>query len=86
VLEGLAGTIRDRRRLRRRVSAITAQGRATAWLLGLLPILVGCFVLAQGQFRDAMLDTTIGRILLAVALALDALAVASLAKIARIDA
>jgi tight adherence protein B len=85
VLEGLAGTIRDRRRLRRRVSAITAQGRATAWLLGLLPLLVGGFVLGQGQLRDAMLETTIGRILLAVALTLDALAVASLAKIARID-
>jgi tight adherence protein B len=85
VLEGLAGTIRDRRRLRRRVSAITSQGRATAWLLGLLPILVGCFVLTQGQLRDAMLDTTIGRILLAVALGLDVLAVASLGKIVQIN-
>jgi len=85
VLEGLAGTIRDRRRLRRRVSAITAQGKATAWLLGLLPIAVGCFVLTQAELRDAMIGTLIGRGFLAVALALDGLAIFSLGKIARID-
>ena len=85
VLEGLAGTIRDRRRLRRRVSAVTAQGRATAWLLGLLPIAVGLFVLSQVELRDAMLNTGLGRVLLAVALGLDALAVGTLGKIARID-
>ena len=85
VLEALAGTIRDRRRLRRRVSAVTAHGRATAWLLGLLPIAVGCFVLSQPELRDSMLNTGIGRILLAIALALDVLAVGSLGKIARID-
>jgi tight adherence protein B len=85
VLEGLAGTIRDRRRLRRRVSAITAQGRATAWLLGMLPLAVGLFVLSQADLRAAMLDTLVGRIFLAIALGLDALAVFSLGKIARID-
>jgi len=81
VLEGLAGTIRDRRRLRRRVSAITAQGRATAWLLGLLPLAVGLFVLSQADLRAAMLDTVVGRIFLAIALGLDALAVISLGSV-----
>ena len=85
VLEGLAGTIRDRRRLRRRVSAVTAQGRATAWLLGLLPVAVGAFVLTQAELRDAMLSTGIGRGLLGIAMGLDALAVWSLNRIARID-
>jgi tight adherence protein B len=85
VLEGLAGTIRDRRRLRRRVRAITAQGRATAWLLGLLPLLVGAFMLTQGELRDAMLSTLIGQIMLGVSLALDALAIVSLVRITKID-
>lgn len=85
VLEGLAGTIRDRRRLRRRVSAVTAQGRATAWLLGLLPVAVGCFILTQGELRDAMLTTTLGRLLLGIALGLDAMAIYSLGKIATIE-
>ncbi len=85
VLEGLAGTIRDRRRLRRRVRAITAQGRATAWLLGLLPIGVGAFVLTQDELRDSMLLTTMGRVFLALSLGLDALAIFALTRITRID-
>ncbi|HTJ26153.1 MAG TPA: type II secretion system F family protein [Candidatus Limnocylindria bacterium] len=86
VLENLAGTIRDRRRLRRRIRAITAQGRATGWLLGLLPIGVGLFVVTtQPSLRDAMLFTPIGRILLGVALALDGLAIYSLMKIVKVD-
>ena len=85
VLEGLAGTIRDRRRLRRRVGAITAQGRATAWLLGLLPLAVGAFILTQAELREAMLFTGIGRGFLCAALGLDLLAIYSLIKITRID-
>jgi tight adherence protein B len=85
VLEGLAGTIRDRRRLRRRVKAITAQGRATAFLLGALPLGVGCFVLTQGELRDSMLFTWLGQMFLAIALALDALAVFALVRITKID-
>lgn len=86
VLEGLANTIRDRRRMRRRISAITAQGRATGWLLGLLPIGLGIFlVVAEPQLRDAMLFTLLGRILLAIALALDGIAIFSLMKIVNIE-
>ncbi|HEY4439283.1 MAG TPA: type II secretion system F family protein [Candidatus Elarobacter sp.] len=85
VLEGLAGTIRDRRRLRRRVSAVTAQGRATAWVLGLLPVGVGGFVMTQPELRDAALFTLIGQILLAISLGLDAIAIFCLMRIARID-
>jgi tight adherence protein B len=86
ILDGLANTIRDRRRMRRRISAITAQGRATGWLLGLLPIGIGMFlVVAEPQLRDAMLFTILGRIFLAIALALDGLAIFSLMKIVNIE-
>jgi tight adherence protein B len=84
-LEGLAGTIRDRRRLRRRVKAITAQGRATAWLLGLLPIDVGGFILTQDELRADMLYSALGHVFVAISLGLDALAIASLMKITRLD-
>jgi tight adherence protein B len=86
VLEGLAGTIRDRRRLRRRVKAITAQGRATAWLLGLLPLAVGAFVATQDELRVAMLSTLLGQLFLGAALVLDAIAIFVLTRIVRIDA
>jgi tight adherence protein B len=86
VLEGLAGTIRDRRRLRRRVRAITAQGRATAWLLGLLPVVIGAVIATQDELRDPMLHTIIGQMLLGIALGLDALAIFCLIRITKIDA
>lgn len=85
VLDGLAGTIRDRRRLRRRVKAITAQGRATAWLLGLLPLVIGAVITTQDELRDPMLHTFIGQMLLGIAIALDALAIFCLIKITKID-
>lgn len=85
VLEGLAGTIRDRRRLRRRVKAITAQGRATAWLLGLLPLAIGGFVASQDELRGAMLGTLLGQIFLGIAFGLDALAIFCLMRITKID-
>ena len=86
VLDNLATTIRDRRRLFRRISAVTAQGRATGWLLGMLPIGVGLFVvISQPMLRAAMLQTLIGQVLLAIALALDALAVYFLLKITKVD-
>jgi tight adherence protein B len=86
ILTGLADTIRDRRRLLRKVGVITAQGRATGWLLGLMPIGLGGFlVIAEPALRDAMLFTTLGQLFLGVALALDALSILSIMKIVQID-
>ncbi len=86
ILVGLADTIRDRRRLLRRVSAITAQGRATGWRLGLLPVALGGFlVVAEPTLREAMLFTPLGEFFLAVALGLDALSIFSIMKIVQID-
>jgi tight adherence protein B len=86
ILSGLADTIRDRRRLIRRVNAITAQGRATGWLLGMLPIGLGGFlVVAEPTLRNAMLFTPLGLVFLSVALGLDALSIFSIMKIVQID-
>lgn len=86
VLVGLADTIRDRRRLLRRVSAITAQGRATGWLLGLLPVALGAFLaVAEPTLRESMLFTPVGQLFLGLALGLDALSIFTIMKIVQID-
>jgi tight adherence protein B len=41
VLESISNTIRDRSRLRREIRVITAQQRYSAYVLGLLPLIVG---------------------------------------------
>jgi tight adherence protein B len=87
VLDGLADTIRDRRRFLRKVAAITSQGRATAWLLGMLPLAIGAFILTtQPAYREISLGTGFGRTGLLTALVLDGLAVFVLLRLTRIDA
>lgn len=86
VLEGVADTIRERRRFLRKVKALTASSNATAWLLGLLPVALGTFIIVtQPAFRHALLFTGIGRIGLSVALILDAAALFVLLRITRME-
>lgn len=86
VMDGLADTIRERRRFLRKVRAITSQGRATAWLLGLLPLSIGAFILTtQPMYRALVVGTLVGQAGFVTALVLDALAVLVLLRITRVD-
>ena len=86
VLEGLAETIRDRRRFDRRLTGLIAQSRATAWLLGLLPLFMCAFILlTQPQLRDAVLTTGLGRSIIAIGILLDAAAVFFLVRLTKLD-
>jgi len=61
VLEHLATTIKERRRVFRKMRAMTAEGRMTGWVIMLLPFVVGGMVmLFQHRMRDAILFTMIG--------------------------
>jgi tight adherence protein B len=63
ILEHLAATIKGRRQLRRKVSAMTGEARAGAWVIGLLPVFVGGFVmLTQPDMRQSMIGSTVGHI------------------------
>jgi tight adherence protein B len=87
VLDGLADTIRDRRRLERKISGLTSQSRATGWLLGLLPIFMLSFILlTQPAIRHAVFTTSIGLGSVILGLALDAAAIFFLARLMRFDA
>jgi tight adherence protein B len=86
VLETLAATIRDRRRVRRKMGALTAQGRFGAVIIGGLPFLVGGFVVStQTDMRDALFNTVPGWACLGGVFVLEALAVFTLAKILKLD-
>jgi len=86
VLEKLAITIRERRRIKRKMSALTAQGRFGGAIIGALPILVGGFVLAtQQDMKDALLHTHVGWGILGLVGVLELGAIVSLAKILKLD-
>ena len=67
ILDQLAGTIKDRRQVQRKISSLTAEGRMSAWVLTAIPIALGLFIImTQPDMRYALLQTTIGRIVLLV--------------------
>lgn len=86
VLERLAGTIRDRRRVYRKMSALTAQGRFGAGIIAALPLLVGGFIIfAEPDMGHALLHTKVGIIALMIFFGLETAAIFSLSRILQFD-
>ena len=63
VLEVLAETIKQRRKITRKVRALTSEARASGYVITALPIFVGGFILvAEPHMRDSLFGTLIGRL------------------------
>jgi tight adherence protein B len=86
VLEKLATTIRDRRRIVRKIGALTAQGRFGAFIIGSLPVVVGGFIVfTQKDMGDVLLHTHPGWGVLAAVAVLEGLAAYVLSRILVLD-
>lgn len=69
LLDTIANTIRERRRISRMVKAISAEGRASGWVLLALPFFVFAFALWRTpDSANLMFTTGLGRILVVIAL------------------
>ena len=67
VLDSVGSTIRDRTRIRRQVSALSAEGRMSAWVLMILPFgLAGVMAVTNPEYLSPLFGTTKGYTLLAV--------------------
>ena len=67
ILDSVAGTVRDRTRIRRQVSALSAEGRMSAWVLMILPFgLAGMMALTSKEYLSPLFGTGTGLRLLAV--------------------
>jgi tight adherence protein B len=86
VLEQLANTIKERRRMRRKVQALTAEGRAGALVLAALPIFLGSFiVLTQPDLGHGLLFTQAGHYALMIVTVLETLGVFTLNRILKVN-
>lgn len=84
VLEQLAGTIRERRRMDRKRQSITAEGRLSAIVLCSIPIGLALFVvLTQANMGHALLYTGPGHITLAAIAVLELLGILTIRGILR---
>lgn len=86
ILEHLADTIKERRRIARKISAITAEGRASAIILSILPVFLATFIcITQPSMGHALLFTMIGHVALGIVAVLEFLGVYTLLQILKVD-
>ena len=85
-LERLAGLIRERMRINRKLAAMTSMGRLQAILIGLMPFMLlwGMYYVSPHMVA-AFFDTTFGFIALGVAIVLDVIGFLVIKKITTID-
>ena len=86
ILDNLAETIRGRFYIRRQLRTYTAQGRMSGYVLAALPpvVALGTFAIDPG-YASLLVETSIGKLLIATALTLQFLGVLWIRKIINID-
>ncbi|HET9096509.1 MAG TPA: type II secretion system F family protein [Candidatus Baltobacteraceae bacterium] len=86
ILEHLAETIKERRRIQRKIQAITAEGRASAAILsGLPPFLAGFISLTEPQMGHALMLTAPGHVALFIVFILETCGVVTLMRMLKVD-
>jgi len=86
ILEHLSNTIKDRRRIARKITALTAEARAGALVLEALPVFVGGFVLlTQHDMASALLTTGLGHFVLLFVVFLESMAIFSLSRMVKVN-
>jgi tight adherence protein B len=85
VLDNISDTIRERVRVKGQISAMTAQGRASAWIITLLPVGLAVFLyFVTPDYFGLMLKTRLGLTLLFVAAVMVVLGNVITRRIARV--
>jgi len=86
ILEHLAETIKERRRIQRKIQALTAEGRASAAILSALPpFLAGFIAITEPPMGHALLFTFPGHIALAIVAVLETLGVVTLLRMLKVN-
>ncbi len=86
ILDTISDTINDRIRMRREVMALTAQGRASGWILAALPFAVAILLnFVNPSYLKPLLDSDIGRMAIAGAIVLEIIGFLVIQRIVDID-
>lgn len=71
ILDTVGATLRERSRLRRQVDVLSAEGRLSAWIIGVLPVVFSGYLLfARPEYLQPLYQEPLGVLLLAVGVAL----------------
>jgi tight adherence protein B len=86
ILDNVADTLRERAMIRRQIRVLTAEGRLSAWVLGILPFAIALYMFAVNPGYIGVLFTDpIGIVMLIVAGSLLAIGALWMRKLVDID-
>jgi tight adherence protein B len=86
VLDNLSALIRERFRLKRHVRAVSAHGRMTGWILGLLPAaLAGIIGVVSPGYMTPLFHDPIGKVIIVIALCMQAVGVLIMRRIIDVE-
>jgi len=87
VLDSISNTINERIRMKNEISSLTAQGKLSGLIVGLIPIfIVGYLLSVNPHCFDPMLESLTGKIMLGAAVVFEIVAVYVIKNIIDIDA
>jgi tight adherence protein B len=86
VLENIANTVRERRRIRGEVHAITTGPRVSSYVLSAIPIGLLCFFSATGtEYRQVMFTSPMGQIMIGFSVIWSMLGLFFTSKVAKVE-
>lgn len=86
VLANISETIRERLRVRGEIRALTAQGRISAWIVGLLPVVLTVVIyLLNREYISVLFVHPVGRFALILAVLMELIGVALIRRIIQIE-
>lgn len=85
ILDTISNTIRDRIRIKNEIKTLTAQGRMSGLVIGLLPIiLILAIMVMTPSYFDGFFESTLGKILIIISIVLEITGYAIINKIVNI--
>ncbi|MGI6550495.1 MAG: type II secretion system F family protein [Syntrophomonadales bacterium] len=86
ILDNIAGTIRERARIKGQIKTLTAQGRVSGLVIGCMPVgLLFLLLIINPRYMSAMLDSSMGYILLGAAFGSELVGAFIISKMVKID-
>jgi tight adherence protein B len=86
VLDSISNTINERIRMKNEISSLTAQGKLSGVIVGLIPIfIVGYLLSVNPHYFDPMLESFVGKAMLVAAVLFEIFAVYIIRNIVDID-
>lgn len=86
VLDTIAETIRDRARMRREISALTAQGRLSGFIVGMLPIALAAYMsVVSPEFIGLLWTDPLGKMMIGLAVVMQLIGAFLISRIIAIE-